>query len=543
MSDVIAPEKPPGALAPLKISIFRWLWIAGVVSNIGSWMQTVGAQWFLVEQHSSPAVIALVSTAAAAPVLLLGIPAGVLGEFMNRRSLLIGVQAAQAMIALALVFFTAVGVMTPPLLLTLTFALGAASAVQLPAYQAIVPEIVPTRLIANAASLSSIGVNVARAIGPALAGVVIAQLGIPFVFALNAASFGVFLVVLIAWRGYTPPETKHEAFLDATRAGLRYVRHAGVVRRLYLQLLLFIIPANALWALLPVLANEQLGLDANGYGVLLAALGIGSIGGAFLIPAARAKIGVNRTIMISSAVYGLGITVVALSRSLAVALPVLVIVGVAWIGVIATLNGTVQAFLPVWVRTRGLSIYQLVLFGGTAVGAALVGVVGTVAGTPLTMATAGVLVLIIAAAQLLWPLSPTADKSRAIVRIPLTDVPPFDVSQPDDLVAESEPVITNPTASTLVLVRYEVPTANRARFLDLMRDVEKSRRRTGARSWELYEDREQPGYLVEAFSVGSWQEHLGQHDGRTTGYDAEVIDAARQLASSAPIIEHLIASR
>ena len=543
-----APGERVGALAPLGVRIFRWLWIAGLISNIGGWMQTVGAQWFLVEQHASPVVIALVSTASAAPVLLFGIPAGVLGEFANRRLLLIGVQSVQALTALALALLTAAGAMNPVLLLALTFALGTASAVQLPAYHAIVPEIVPTRLIANAASLSSIGVNVARAIGPALAGLTIASLGIPFVFALNAASFAGLLLVLILWRGYRPPKTDREPFFSATRAGLRYVAHAGVVRRLYLQLLLFIVPANALWALLPVLADDRLKLDSNGYGLLLAALGVGSIGGAFLIPKLRDAWGTSRLIVATSALYGLGIAGVALSDTLLITLPVLVLVGLAWIGVIATLNGTVQSFLPAWVRTRGLSVYQLVLFGGTALGATIAGALGSSIGVVVTVAAAGGVVVLTAVWLLFRPLLPTYGKSRVLAPMPLTDVPPVELpagtddrdpgdAQPET--AGARPPL-DPDGSTLVIVRYEIADADRTRFLQLMRRVEQSRRRTGARTWTLYDDREHPGFIVEAFTVGSWREHLSQHRSRTTGWDSEISDAARALSRSGVTVDHLV---
>jgi MFS family permease len=533
--------RAPGPLAPLAVAIFRWLWIADVVSNIGGWMQTVGAQWFLVEQDASPAIIALVSTAAAAPVLLFGIPAGVLGEFANKRHLLIGVQSAQALVAGVLAVLTATGAMTPTLLLAFTFALGVASAIQLPAYQAFVPGVVPKPLIGEAASLSSIGVNVARAIGPAVAGVVIGSWGIPFVFALNALSFAGLLVVLILFKSYEPPVGDRERFLSATRAGLRYVLHAAVVRRIYVQLLVFIVPANALWALLPVLASSRLGLDSNGYGVLLAALGIGSVAGAFIIPKARAALGTNRVIVVTSVAYGLGIGAAALSRSLWITLPVLVLVGLSWIGVIATMNGTVQAFLPGWVRTRGLSVYQLVLFGGTAFGAAVIGALGGVFGTAHTMAGAGVAVVVGAALLLFWPLHPTADKSRAPFAMPLTDVPPVALPLPgDDDAAAATDRILDPDGATLVIVRYEVADRDRAAFLAAMRTVEQSRRRTGARTWSVYDDREHPGFLIEAFQVGTWQEHLDQHHGRTTGYDAEVLEAARRLSASPPRIEHLV---
>lgn len=533
----MTPASATGPLAPLGVTIFRWLWLAGLVSNIGGWMQTVGAQWFLVEQQASPAIVALVSTAAAAPVLLFGIPAGVLGEFANRRLLLIWVQTAQAVLALALALLTAVGLMTPPLLLALTFSLGVASAIQLPAYQAIVPEIVPARLIGDAAALSSIGVNVARAIGPALAGLVIGSLGIPFVFALNAVSFAGFLLVLVVWRGYRRPELAREPFWSATRAGLRYVLHAGVVRRMYLQLLLFIIPANALWALLPVLASDRLGLDSSGYGLLLAALGVGSIAGAFVIPAARRRFGTNRLIIIGSATYGLGIAAVAVSPSLIVTISVLVLIGLAWIGVIATLNGAVQSFLPRWVRTRGLSVYQLVLFGGTAAGSALSGVLGGIYGTVTTVVAAGAVVVVTSSLLVFRPLLST-DKSREVVPMPLTDVPP--VALPDP--ADADAVTSGPAADgrTLVIVRYEVSSEHRDAFIAAMAFVEQSRRRTGARTWDLYDDRERPGVLVEAYTVGSWREHLDQHHSRTTGYDSLVSENARRLASSEPIVEHLI---
>jgi MFS family permease len=539
-----AAVRAPGPLAPLAVTIFRWLWSADVVSNIGGWMQTVGAQWFLVEQDASPAIIALVSTAAAAPVLLFGIPAGVLGEFANKRHLLIGVQSAQALVAGVLAVLTAVGAMTPALLLAFTFALGVASAIQLPAYQAFVPGVVPKPLVGEAASLSSIGVNVARAIGPAIAGVVIGSWGIPFVFALNALSFAGLLIVLILFKGYKPPAGDREPFMSATRAGLRYVLHAAVVRRIYFQLLIFIIPANALWALLPVLASSRLGLYSNGYGVLLAALGLGSIGGAFIVPKARAALGTNVLIVVASCSYGIGIAATALSQSLWITLPVLVLVGLSWIGVIATLNGTVQAFLPGWVRTRGLSIYQLVLFGGTAFGAAIIGALGGVFGTAPTMAGAGVAVVVGAALLLLWPLHPTADKSRAPFTMPLTDVPPIATPLPgDDDTPDAAAVVghaPDPAGSTLVIVRYEVADSDRAAFLEAIRTVEQSRRRTGARTWTVYDDREHPGFLVEAFQVGTWQEHLSQHHDRTTGYDAEMVEAARRLSSSPPTVEHLV---
>ncbi|MBO1741318.1 MFS transporter [Leifsonia sp. TF02-11] len=518
------------AFAPLGVRVFRLLWIAGLVSNIGSWMQTVGAQWLLVEQGSPASVVALVQTAAAAPVLLLALPAGVLGEFFNRRTLLIVVQTAQFLIVLGLAWLTWAGAMTPALLLAVTFLLGAGSALQLPAYQAVVPDVVPAPMIADAAVLSSIGVNVARAIGPALAGLVVAQLGVTAVFVANALSFLVFLIALFAWRGYTPKRGRPERFLDATRAGLRYVRNAGAIRGLYLRLALFLLPANGLWALLPVLASTELHLDAGGYGLLLASLGVGSVAGAFLLPPLRARWSTGTIVAVASAVFGVCILVVALTSLLWVVLVVLVIAGFAWIGVIATINGTVQSFLPVWVRTRGLSIYQLVLFGSTAVGAAATGALASWVGVVGVLLGCGALLVVLGIVGALRPAIDTRDKGRAIVTMPLTDVPLVQGEEPDDLAA----------TPVLVLIRYAVAAERRDEFAQRMDAVGRSRRRTGARDWRLYTDREDPAVLVEAFQVGSWSEHLSQHEERMTEYDRQLLDRARALADGEPVVEHLL---
>lgn len=518
-----------GALAPLRVTLFRALWTASLISSIGGWMQTVGAQWFLVENHSDAALVALIQTASSAPFLLLGIPSGVLGELVNRRTLLIVVQSALVAVCAVLTVLTLWGEMTPWLLLAFTFVLGAGSAVQGPAYQALVPEIVPHPLIPSAAALSSIGVNVARSIGPALAGVVVAALGIPFVFALNAVSFAVFLVVLLSWRGYNPPAQRPERFAEATRAGLRYVWNAGVVRRMLVRLAMFIVPASALWALLPLVAASQLGLGSNGYGLLLGALGVGSVGGAFVIPQARARLGTNRTVMIASIVFGCVIVISATSTSLILTLAVSVLGGIGWIAVIASLNGSVQAFLPSWVRSRGLSVYQLVLFGSTAGGSAVIGGIAQTVGVVPASVGAGIAVIVVGLSQLLWPLLSTAGKERTIVTIPLTDVPPVNNTPPTPI---------SDMATTLVLVRYLVPPENRAAFVAKMQLVRNTRRRTGARRWELYNDRENPQYIVEAFAVGSWREHVSQHEARTTGYDQTQLDAARALATGTPEVQH-----
>ncbi|GAA1441868.1 MFS transporter [Leifsonia poae] len=518
------------ALAPLRVTIFRALWIASVVSSIGTWMQTVGAQWLLVEQPNATALVPLVQAASALPFLVLGLPSGVLGEFLNRRSLLIAVQAFQVVVGLLLTVLTWLGAMPPSLLLTLTFLLGAGSAVQLPAYQALVPELVPRAQIANAAALSSIGVNVARAIGPAVAGALIAFIGVPAVFLIDTATFVLFLVILLGWRGYHPPPQRAEPFVDATRAGIRYVWNAGVVRRIIICLALFVIPANAMWALLPLVAEGRLHLDAGGYGLLLTALGVGAIGGSLLLPRIRARWGLNTLTLVASAIYGIGMLVLAFDAPLLLIIPVLVVIGVAWIGVVASLNGAVQAFLPVWVRTRGVSVYQLVFFGSTAAGAILSGILAQVFGIPAVIVGASVIIVAAAASQLIWPLIRTEGMDRSTAPLPLSELPGVPVGDESD------------EAATLVLLTYVIPLEKQADFLDTMRMLERSRRRTGARHWVLYRSRDAENTYLEEFSTGSWREHLAQHEDRQTQYDLDLVRAASALSSEPVVVRHYTAA-
>jgi MFS family permease len=519
-----------GAFTPFRVAAFRALWLAGIVSNIGAWMQTVGAQWTLVEQGSPTWVIALVQTAAAAPVLLLAIPAGVLGEFVNKRTLLIAVQSGQLLIVLVLTVLSLRDAVTPGLLLTCTLLLGAGSALQLPAYQAIVPDVVPAAEIPSAAALSSIGVNVARAVGPAAAGLIVAQFGIAAVFALNAVSFAVFLATLVLWRSYTPRPRRPETFIDATLAGLRYVRHSPVLRSMYVRLGLFLLPASSLWALLPSLAHGGLDLGPEGYGILLAALGAGSIAGAFVLPAAQLRLGTNMLVFVSVLVFGLGSAAVSLAPSIWVATIVLGFAGIAWLGVIATINSTVQSFLPPWVRTRGLSVYQLVLYGCTALGSTLVGLAAQYFGLVTTLVVSGAALVVVAISLLIRPLESTVGIGRGIVPFPLTDLPPIMAEEAHD------------DDEVLVIVRYSVRPEMHEQFLEQMSLVEESRRRTGARKWRTYVDPQSPELVVEAFTVGSWQEYLNQQTDRLTEYDQRVLDGARAFSTTPPRTEWLLAA-
>ncbi|HKC82855.1 MAG TPA: MFS transporter, partial [bacterium] len=389
-----SPAVGTSTWAPLRIGVFRALWLAVLVSNIGSWMQTVGAQWLLVDQPGASVLVALVQTADMLPDVLFGLVGGVLADTIDRRRLLIAVQACLVVAAAALTVLTAIGEMPPALLLIFTFLLGSGSVIALPAYASLVPELVPRSQIVAATTLGSIGINVARAVGPAVAGLVIARLGVAVVFAINTLSFVVYGLVLVAWH---PTEDAAaalpERFTSALRAGASYVRYSPVVRRLLLRLALFLVPGSALWALLPLVATQRLGEGPTGYGVLLGSLGVGAVAGAFLLPQLRARLSNNALLFAASVVYAAALVAVVIGGNLVIAVVVLLPAGVAWIAVITAVNASLQLFLPAWVRARGLSAYLTVLFGSQAFGAVLWGALALPLGlVPTFVSAAAVMV-------------------------------------------------------------------------------------------------------------------------------------------------------
>ncbi|MEU2613715.1 MFS transporter [Micromonospora sp. NPDC007271] len=528
MTEAGAPaEVAVSAWAPLRTAVYRSLWLALLGANIGTWMQTVGAQWLLIHQPGASTLVALVQTASLLPVLLLALPAGALADTFDRRHLLISVQLFLVVVATGLTLLTAAGRMPPALLLTLTFAFGVGQALTLPAWASVIPELVPREQLRAASALGSISVNMARAIGPAVAGVLIARVGVAPVFAFNAVAFLVFALTLAGWRpGDARAVEVPERFTAALRAGGRYVRHSPTVRRLLRRALVFVIPASALWALLPLVASRRLGLNSSGYGVLLAALGLGAILGGLLLSWIRTRITANQFLLLAGALYGGTLFVVASVRIVPVVLVALLPAGLAWVVVLANVNAEIQLFLPGWVRARGLAVYQVVQGGGQAVGAFVWGVVADVGGLVLAFVVAAVLMLVGAVTSQLWPLPDL----RGLTRDPAVYRPPMALAlQPDPRVG---PV--------LVVVTYRVRAEREAQFLAAMDHVRGSRQRSGAMRWGLFRTGETPHEFAEVFLVPSWDEHLRQHGGRLTEADQRAEDRARELADGEPEVRHLL---
>jgi MFS family permease len=520
----------PSAWAPLRIAAFRSLWLALLAGNIGTWMQTVGAQWLLVEESGTDTLVAVVQTAGTLPIVLLALPSGALADTFDRRRLLVAVQTYLIVVGAVLTVLTLTGHMPPALLLTLTFMLGAGQALTGPAFQAVIPELVPRPQLASASALGAISVNLARAVGPAVAGLLIARTGAGVVFALNTVSFVIFALVLWRWRpADTGPATAPERFTAAVRSGGRYVRYSPVVRRILLRAALFLVPGSALWALLPLVASRRLGLGSGGYGVLLGAVGIGAVAGAVLLPRLRARWSLNRLLLIAGAGFAVVLAVLGLSRSEAVVVAVLLPAGVAWVMVLSSVNAAMQLFLPGWVRARGLAVYQMVFAGAQAAGALVWGALSDVSGLVVAYVAAAVLMLAGVATQRWWPARDTAGLDRE----PAVYWPePHLRLEPE---SHGGPV--------LVTAGYDVRHEHEAAFVEAMEGVRRTRLRTGAVRWGLFRDGERPGRFVEAYLVPSWDEHLRQHGGRLTGADRAVEERARALADGPPQVSHLLSAR
>jgi quinol monooxygenase YgiN len=347
------------------------------------------------------------------------------------------------------------------------------------------------------------------------------------VFAVNVAMYLLFLGVLIVWRPPAGTTVKQaEGFLSALRAGGRYVRYAPVVRRILLRTTLFLVPASALWSLLPLIASQRLGLGADGYGVMLGVLGVGALAGAVALPRLRATASINVLLAASGAVFAVVLAAVVLVHNPVVILIALLPAGVAWMAVLSTVNAELQLFLPAWVRARGLSVYQMVLFGAQGFGALLWGVIAAPAGLVTTfLIAAGVMVAGVATMRI-WPFIDTTRMDRRTVQY---------WPEPN-LALEADP----DDGPVVVETRYTVQPEKEEAFLKAMARVRLSRMRTGATRWGLFRDGETPHRFVELYAVASWDEHLRQHTDRLTATDQQYDEEARAL-SGPPETSHLIA--
>ena len=494
-------------------------------------MQDVGESWLMTSLTTSPVLVALVETAGSLPVVLLALPAGALADVVDRRRLLIVLQSWMVMAAGAMGVLALMGQMTPARLLSLTFLLGVGSAMSNPVWQAITPELVRPPDLPAAITLSAVGINIARAIGPALGGFIVGVSGPWAVFILNAASFMAIMVVVYRWRPASrksklPPED----IIGAMRAGTRYLRHSPELQTVLVRSGIFTVCASALWALLAQQARRGLGLGSFGYGLLLGCIGLGAIVGAWLLPRVRERLSMNELVAASTIVFALATTSLAYVHSFAVLAFALAAGGVAWIAVLSSLNVSAQTVTPSWVRARVMAVYLLVFMGGLAAGSAVWGFVAArvSVSSALMFAAVGLLIGLVAT----W-------RYRLVDDEELSLTPSLHWPEPIVLI---DPEASEGPAVTLVEYRIDPKTAEK--FLQTMKEMKRIRQRDGAIRWNLLRDTADPERYIETFVTESWADHLRQHE-RVTAEDREVEQRAEafHLGPEPPKITHLIAEQ
>ena len=364
-----------GTLDPFRHPVFRALWTATVVSNIGTWMQNAAAGWLMAGLTQDAFIVSLVQVATMLPMVLFGMPAGALADIVDRRKLLIGVNGALTIIVAALGFLVRFGQVTPTVLLVFTFLVGAGSALIAPSWQAIVPSLIPRRDLQAAISLNSVGINISRAVGPALAGLIIGAMGLAAPFWLNALSTLCVVTVLLRWRPADRAENRlpPEHFRSALAIGWRHARNNRHLTATLVRAAGFFVFASAYWALLPLVAREQIASGPQLYGLLLGTIGMGAVGGAFLLPRLKATLGPDRLIAIATIGTALALLLFGMAHSAWIGLTAALVAGMSWIAVLAPINVSAQVALPSWVKGRGLAIFATVQFGAMTIGSALWG--------------------------------------------------------------------------------------------------------------------------------------------------------------------------
>ena len=516
------PHRPVSGIAPLKIAVFRDRWIASTVSSVGTWMQDTAGTWLMTTLTASPLLIALMQTAASLPVLGLGLLAGATADLFDRRRLLIFWQSWMLASVAVLAVLTFLGHIAPWSLLAFTFLLNFGSAMNNPAWQAIVPELVPRELIPDAVSLNSASNNLARAVGPALGGLMVAAFkrtdtGTAYVFLLNSLSFAAVIWVLVNWKRIPlfKSALPSERMTASIRTGLRYVRYSPNLRASLLRAFTFTFFFSAVWALLAVVAHTDLHQGALGYGILNGSLGLGAVTAAFTLAHVRQYLSTDR--ILATATFYSVFTLAALARvhRPGIIIPVLMVAGYCWTSTMASLNTSVQISVPAWVQARALGTYLMTFQGGLALGSVLWGAIAQRRGAPFAL---------LCAAGGFAATFPLVRRFR-ILRGGIPDTTPhqFKRAAPElapfpEAETEGDPVEVGPVR---ISIEYRIPVENYAEFTRLVHRLRGVRLRGGALRWGIYRDAMDPERLNETFIMESWLDYLRSRE-RVTEADDKI---------------------
>jgi len=516
---------------PFRHRAFAVIWIATVVSNIGGWMYNLASGWLMTSLDSNALVVSLVQAANSLPMFLFAIPAGALADIVNQRRFLIIGESTITVVSAAFAALVWLHLITPVSLLVFSFIVTVGSAMTAPAWQSVVSQLVPKTDLPAAVAANSVGINVSRAIGPALGGIIIGAVGIAAPFWLDAFSNVGVIAALIWWRapkrsGSTLPP---ESFGSAIRAGLRYARFNSYLRATLVRTIAFFVFGSAYWALLPLLARTQIAGGPALYGVLLGVLGASAVGGAFLLRRLRKKLGADALVAAATVGTAAATALFALAHHPATAIIASFIAGASWIAAVSSLNVSAQVALPEWVRGRGLAMYVTVMFGALSIGSAIWGQLAVVAGVPaaLLFASAGAMIGI--ALTWRWKLQTGAD----------VDFSPS-MQWPDPVTTHA---VEGDRGPVMLIVEYRIDPKNRIEFLREVRRASSERRRDGAYDWGIFEDPADEGRFIETFLTDSWLEHLRLHR-RVTKADRISERAVRRFQiGDGPKTTHLISAK
>lgn len=501
--------------SPFRIGIFRAVWITTLLSNFGGLIQAVGASWMMMSLGAPPKMVAMVQTSMTLPVMLLALAAGAVADNFNRRKVMLTAQIFMFAVSATLALFGWFNLLTPWLLLAFTFLIGCGAALNSPAWQASVGDMVPRGILPSAIAFNSMGFNIARSVGPAIGGLIVAAAGPIAAFLSNAASVVGLIFVLIRWKpDIAPPPLPPERLGTAMQAGVRYVAMSPSIRVILLRAALFGFGATASQALLPLVARDLVAGGPLTFGLLLGSFGGGAILGAYFSRALRQRLRTETVARVGTLFIAVGIALTGSSRLLLLSMPSMAFVGAGWVLTLSTFNVSVQMASPRWVVARALSLYQMSNFGGMAVGSWLLGLCANRFGVSPALYLAAVCLLASLLVSLRWPLA----------QVNAASLDPMSGWETPELAVDIKPR-SGPIAIT---IEHRIAQQDVVRFLTVMNERRRIRLRDGARQWTLLRDLGDPELWIERYSASTWLDYV-RHNHRRTVADAHVSEMLRAL--------------
>ena len=509
------PAAPATALSPFRYPVFRDVWVASTLSNLGGLIQSVGASWMMLSIARSADFVALVQASVALPVMMLSLLAGAMADNADRRKVMVAAQLFMLLVSAGLAVCAWANVLTPWWLLLFTFLIGCGAAFNAPAWQAAVGDMLPRPQLPAAVALNSMGFNIARSLGPAIGGAIVAAAGAAAAFAVNAVSYIGLIIVLARWQPPRVPQLlPRETLGVAVAAGIRYASMSPAIRTVLVRSAVFGVGGSALAALLPLVAKS---LDDGGpltYGLLLGAFGIGAVAGALASGRLRVLLSNEATVRWSSCAFALALISVGVSTHLLLTMTMLLLAGAGWVLALSNFNVTVQLSAPRWVVARALSLYQMSTFGGIAAGSWLWGAVAASEGHESGLLGAAVAMLTCALLGRWWPLAQSDQ----------LNLDPLHRWQEPDTAVPVEPR----TGPVVITIEYIIDELDILEFLAAMAERRRIRRRDGALNWRLLRDLADPRIWVERYETPTWLDYL-RHNSRMTQDDASVPQRLRAL--------------